>query len=350
MSRARRAIDLFDLEMYLTRHGAHSVKRHEWLMDCPVCGKEDKLSVNTDRKAWHCWVCEEYVVQADGKKVASRGAGGLLSLMQLLDGCSREGAVQVLLEGSGMDAGLDIASVLEEDPDLDYLENSPTTLRPAPAIPPPEGWRPIQSTHYGILTYLQRRGIMWGDVAAFGLFWCESGRYATRLVFPVWERAQMVYYQARATWDDPGNGRKYLKSLNPPKHGDMASPSEVLMNLDQARHYPRVAIVEGPVDCIHAGPSAVATFGKKISPVQALKLRYAGVKAVDLMWDGPSPTEPVGAWPEMVQAASQLSGLFEDVRLVFLPKGDPGEYTREDLDGFRAQARPASTISRLAML
>ena len=345
----RHAIDLFDIELYLQKFSAIPIKKDEWALDCPICGKEQKLVVNVARRAWHCWVCEEYMIGPDGHRKPVRGAGGLLSLIEVLEGCSRERARQIVAQGAGLDSGMDIVAVLEEDPDLDYLETARSTLRPASAILPPEGWRPIEQASYGILTYLARRGISLDDVQAFGIFWCDGGRYVNRIVFPVWEHARMVYYQARATWDDPGGG-KYRKSLNPPKRNGMAGAGDVLMNLDQARHYPRVAIVEGPVDCVHAGPSAVATFGKKISPVQALKLRYAGVKAVDLMWDGPSPTEPVGAWPEIVQAASQLSGLFEDVRLVFLPKDDPGEYTREDLDGFRAQARPASTISRLAML
>jgi len=116
-----------------------------------------------------------------------------------------------------------------------------------------------------------------------------------------------------------------------------------------ARNFPRVAIVEGPVDCIHAGPSAVATFGKKISLFQMLKLRKAGVRAVDLMWDGPSATEPEGAWPEMVATAPKLAGLF-DVRVVRLPRGDPGEYSRNELEALRRVAQPIGQVSRLGML
>lgn len=334
------AIDRFDLERYILKFGARPIKRRdEWVMVCPTCGKE-KLNINVRKRTWHCWVCQEYTRNMEGKRVPVKGAGGLLSLIQFLENCTRVHAVSMVLNEVGYYA-VNLAALEDEDFRCDPRN---TTLRPAPEILPPENWKMI----HGILPYLWNRGITEEDVRAFGLFYCDAGRYANRVIFPVWERSKMVYWQARAMWE--GNGdRGFRKSLNPPVMQGMASPSEVLMNLDTARHYPRVAVVEGPVDCIHTGPSAVCTFGKKISPIQALKLKYAGVTAIDLMWDGPSEREPQGAWPEMLRASSLLAGMF-DVRLVFLPRGDPGDYRRSELDAFRAQSYPAASASRLAVL
>jgi DNA primase len=104
------------------------------------------------------------------------------------------------------------------------------------------------------------------------------------------------------------------------------------MNLDQAKQFPRVVITEGPIDCVHAGPDAVATFGKQISAVQIAKLIKAGVKAVDLMWDS-------DAVKEIQQFGAVLSSIF-DTRLVYLPHGDPGDYSRDWLTYFRSQAQP----------
>ena len=106
-----------------------------------------------------------------------------------------------------------------------------------------------------------------------------------------------------------------------------------------AARFPRVAICEGPTSGIRTGPSAVWTFGKVLHPQQIARLVEAGVRAVDFMWDGPTKDEPLGAWPEMVRAAAQLAP-FVDVRLVFLPQGDPGDWQREHLNYFRSQARP----------
>ena len=164
----------------------------------------------------------------------------------------------------------------------------------------------------------------------FGLRWCWHGRYAHRLVFPVYEDGRLIYWQARAMWNSIP-GQRYIKSLNPPKTKGAAVSSEVLMNLDVARHFGRVAITEGPIDLIHVGPSAVCTFGKRITAVQVAKLVQAGVKAIDFIWDA-------DAFVEAVHTAKDLESLF-DVRIVQLPKGDPGDFTREENAWYRDGAQ-----------
>lgn len=343
------AIERFDLEMYIQNFGATALtKPGEWVLDCPACGKEDKVHVNTNKKFWHCWVCEQYRIRFDGRRVPVVGAGGVLALIQLLEGCSKERAVSIVLSQIPTADAFDLDALEADSDDPDYLSDQQTDIQPARAISPPEYWQPITDVGYGILTYLARRGITKLDVRQYGLVYCQAGRYANRLIFPVWERRRLVYFQARAMWE--AQGRRFLKTLNPPNVEGAASATEVLFNLDTARQYPRVAITEGPIDAIRVGPDAVATFGKKISMIQILKMKYAGVRAIDLMWDGPSKTEPYGAWPEMLQAASKLAGMFNDVRLVFLPEGDPGDYEPAQNAKFRAEAKPASSISRLAVL
>jgi len=333
------AIDRFDVAGYLEKHSARQLQADEWVLSCPTCGKQ-KLMVNSARRTWHCWVCQEFSTDYQtGQRRAVRGAGGLLSLISMLEGIGREQAADLVRAQSGLLG--EAAWMRAASPDT---SRAMCNLPVLPIIPPPPGSAPI----HGILPYLQKRGILEEDVRAYGIFWCASGRYANRVVFPVYECGRMVYYQARAMWE-PAPGERFQKALNPPTMAGMATAGEVLMNLDVARNFPRVAIVEGPVDCVHAGPSAVATFGKKISLFQMLKLKEAGVRAVDLMWDGPSATEPEGAWPEMVQTAPKLAGLF-DVRVVRLPRGDPGEYSRNELEALRRVAQPVGQVSRLGML
>lgn len=327
----------FDLESYLERFAPVLAQRSEVVITCPVCGK-NKLVVNLEKQVWHCWVCEEYQLNLYGRRKAVAGAGGLTDLIQLLEGCSREQALSIIADQS-RHLFVDIQQIdskLKIDPSIE--------VRFSNEMPPPEGWKSISC--YESLPYLRERGITPQDVVDFGLFYCDVGRYADRLIFPVWERGVLVYWQARAMREDVTDA-KFRKTMNPDRLPGYASASEVLMNLDVARDYPRVALVEGPIDNIHVGFSACATFGKKISMTQALKLRYAGVRAIDLMWDGPSEREPLGAWPEMLRAANLLSGMF-DVRLVFIPTGDPGIYSRAENNAFRARAIPASAVSRLA--
>ena len=334
----RTAIQNFDMAAYTMRHGAEPGKYDEWVMDCPKCGKK-KLCVNIDDRTWHCWVCEQYSVNAMGKRRPICGAGGVLDLIQWMEDLQREQAIDLVMSGS-MFAHVDIGMLPADELKDDIL----LTYRPPAPIPAPVGWKPAT----GVLPFCLKRGITDEDIRTFGLGWCDSGRCRGRFIFPVWEEGQHVYYQARAMWD-PHPGETHIKALNPESTQGMAVSSDLLMNLDVARHYPRVAVVEGPMDLVHTGPDAVCTFGKKISSIQIAKLLRAGVKALDLMWDGPSPSEPRGAWDEMRTVAPLLGTLF-DLRLVWLPQGDPGDLTREELVRFRSVARYSGSVSSLAMI
>lgn len=335
-----RAIELFNLEEFLIGHGARPSESGQWALTCPICGRAEKLIVHVGRRVWHCWACEQYgpADPATGRRMIVQGAGGLISLVQLLEGVDRAAAAQfVIMQALWRPENIEQIAPAE----LAGLQAAAVELTPwACEIPPPEGWRSIDAT----LPYMIERGISLEDARCFGLFWCDRGRYAGRLIFPVWEAGRLVYYQGRAM-----HPSVKPKSLNPPKIEGAAVSSELVLNLDTACRYPRVAVCEGPVDAVHAGPSAVCVFGKRMSATQIGKLLRAGVKAIDLMFDGPSEKEPQGAWPEMLALAPVLAGLF-DTRLVFLPRGDPGEWPREALDAYRAQAKLPGDVSRLSVI
>lgn len=340
-----RLIEDFDLESYLLEHSFEQLNAHngdEWLGHCPGCGKE-KCAVDVGKRAFHCWVCQEYEESWDDhekrfRKRPSRGAGGLIALVEWLDEVEPAEAIQIIYEQT---RGGDLRELPEPKQIKAVLE---TGL--ASEIAPPENWTDIHSP----LPYMLKRGITMNDVRLFGLLWCPAGRYRNRIVFPVWEKGRLLYWQARAMWEkhDQFVG-KFIKALNPPTTPGAVVSSEVLMNLDTAAKFPRVAVVEGPMDVIRTGPDAVCTFGKAISNAQVKRLLDAGVKGLDLMWDGPTPEEPDGAHPEMVQVTPWLSTFF-DVRLVLLPQGDPGDWTREHLNYYRAHGIPAHHLSPLAVL
>ena len=329
------AIERFDLEEYIIGRGADPEQNEEWALECPICLKP-KLIVNVKQKTWHCWVCEEYetVITSRGAvRRPVRGAGGLLDLIQFLEGCARRAAIEVVLRS------VQGVGDLYELPQSELAGLVLAEDKPAPTIPFP-GCVGSPLEHPLAQAYLEHRRITPQDVVGFGLFWCWGGRYRDRLVFPVWEEGRFVYFQARAMWT-PQPGERFIKALNPSSRDGGAVSTEVLMNLDRARRYRRVAVVEGPMDCLRTGETAVCTFGKAISGAQIAKLLRAGVRAIDLMWDGPSSTESQGARKEMLAAAPMLKALF-DLRLVFLPQGDPADYVREELNWFRSTAAVVS--------
>lgn len=316
------AIERFDLLSYVRDRGATETQTGEWVLFCPVCAKE-KLTINVTKKTWHCWVCQKFAIAGLGirmKRKAVQGAGGLLDLLQILENCPRQRAVQLVLAASRF-----TARDLQEIGTTEFTSFVTSYHQGTVSIPAPPNWKLIEAP----LPYMVERGISMEDVQRLGIFYCDQGRYANRLVFPVWEDGQLVYWQARAMWESQEHG--FLKALNPPKQQGAAVSSDVLMNLHSARFYPRVCIVEGPVDCIHAGPDAVATFGKAISAVQIAKLYRAGVRALDLMWDS-------DAREAMISYAPVLASVF-DLRLVWLPSHDPGIYPREHLNHLRAGAQ-----------
>jgi len=317
------AIERFDLLSYVRDRGAVESQSGEWVLFCPVCAKE-KLAVNVSKKTWHCWVCQKFAVEGLGirmRRRAVQGAGGLLDLIQLLESCDRKQAIHKVL-AAGTFTAQDLA-VIGSTEFTGFVTSYHQSVVPIPA---PPNWRLIDAP----LPYMMQRGITMEDVQRLGIFYCDQGRYGNRLVFPVWEDGALVYWQARAMWES--DAKDFLKALNPPKQTGAAVSSDVLMNLNTARFYPRVCIVEGPVDCVHAGPDAVASFGKAISAVQIAKLYRAGVRSVDLMWDA-------DAREAMLSYAPVLATVF-DVRLVWLPEKDPGTYPRHYLQQLRAGAQP----------
>jgi hypothetical protein len=338
------AIKRFPLKGWLEAHAFEELQEGEWSGWCPKCAKEQKVVVNMAKRAWHCWFCQRKELKTRHGVTKMRvveGGGGILRLLMWIDGMSMAEAIRAVLQAAHHDpAAIDAIPNLEFL--VDVLEDVPA---PKPA-PVPEFWQPIT----GILPYCAKRGITPADVQTFGLFWCAQGRYQNRLFFPAWEGGELVYWQARAMWEESDRpGERFVKSLNPIREDGMLGSGDVVMNLEQAATFPRVALVEGPIDCVHAGPSGAATYGKRISMSQLARLIRAGVQGIDLMWDGPSEREPVGAWPEMMRAAELLS-LYFDVRLVALPHGDPGDFPREVLDVFRARGVPAAALSPLARL
>ncbi len=341
MSLLNQAIERFDVVEYARHFGFEEMPNGELILSCPQCGKE-KLCLTPLKKSWHCWVCEKYgPPDRFGRRQTLEGAGGLVSFVALMEGIPPHAAARRILSLVTFSAE-DLATIPAAELRTALLEAEAH----AKPIPAPEGFVPIT----GILPYMLQRGITLEDARMFGLGWCTHGRYRNRLVFPVWERGSCVYFQARAMWAESERpGERYIKALNPSREDGAAVSSDVLFNLDQASRYPRVAVVEGPMDAVKTGPDSVCTFGKKISSSQVAKLLRAGVRGLDFMWDGPSAREPHGAWPEMFAAAPMLSAMF-DVRLVLLPSGDPGEKTREELFWHRANARPASSLSRLSVV
>lgn len=330
-------IRAFNVRGWIADHGGDPQAR-EAVITCPKCGKE-KLSINVEKKTWHCWVCQEYSPPdpLTGKRKPVAGAGGLVDLLVWVDNLTRAHARYTIKQAAFYDP-LDtdtLSSAITH-----FLE--PSTPTDPVEIAYPECFLPIETREtYQRLPYLEKRRISFEAARYFRLGYCYAGRYAGRLVFPVYERGKLVYWQARAMWEATDRpGTRFVKALNPPRGAGAAVSSGVVFNLDQASRYRTVCLTEGPIDAIRAGADGVCIFGKQLHGRQIAKIQAAGIQRVDVMLDGPGPTEPRGAYDEAIAASHKLTPLF-DVRLVWLPRGDPGDYTTAQLGEFRAHAESA---------
>lgn len=321
-------VNNFPLVNYVQSKGAKELKKNEYLLTCPACGKE-KLTINVSKKLWHCWTCAKYTYDSwtQSKKVI-QGAGGVLQLVMLFEKMSLSEAVEFVTRYSTYQ----IEKLLSF---VDFkLEEKTINVGGVsyPKIDYPEYSVPLTT----ILPFMKLRGISGDDAINFRLFTCSSGRYGNRLIFPVYDHNNFICFQGRAMWQAV-SGVKYIKALAPAHVAGNARTSDVLFNLDQAASYPRVFIAEGPISAIHGGYAGVCTFGKRMTVEQIKYLIKYKVKAIDLCWDGPGPTESNGAYVEMLLIAPMLAQLF-DVRIVLLPSGDPGDYSTEEINAFRAKS------------
>lgn len=352
------AIEAFPLEAWCSEVGfeGRGRERHG---TCPRCTKPRKLVVNVTRRRWHCWVCQKQEVRAVRDRtgltvrrpVTVEGGGGVVALLAWYYRVERRTALAWIL-GVARNVQINTAQL----PDLDTISevlDDPCDLEPPD---PPEN---AVQLSFRDLHYLNGRGIDAGMAAAYGLFACDRGRYANRIVFPAWERdGSLRYWQARATWPasaDEAKGRRHIKVLNPPRSEDdpRLTSEHAVFNLHRACALGRghVALCEGPISAMRAGDDAVALWGKQLYDGQLRELVSAGVRAVDVMFDGPTEREPHGALAEALEIARRIR-LFFRVRLVVVPRGDPGDYDRTTNAAFRARAVPieridASAISRI---
>lgn len=135
-----------------------------------------------------------------------------------------------------------------------------------------------------------------------------------RLILPVFESGELVYYQARAL---DSTKPKYIN----PKNTECVGKSNCVFNLDRAAEFESIVICEGIFSAISAGENAVAVFGKELSQRQAVKIFLKGVRKATILFDP-------GTEKESIKAAEVLSRRL-DVRIAELKGGDPNEVSQE---------------------
>lgn len=301
----------FDIEDYVTanlvgvKESASGSDGQEYTAACPECEKSSKFYVNVTTGRFVCFACE----------FRGRNIIGLISAIERISYSEAR------------------AYVFKNSVELRRAESTTTLAEKIAAIRPhavveeegddfqdfglPERFRPVWSKKRGwnYPLYFKERKIKGETAKAWGLGWCKSGFYASRMVIP-FECPNGRSWTAR----DMGTGQE-PKYLNPKG----ADHRKLLIGWNMSPLVGDIVLVEGPLDAVrlwqHSIP-ALAVGGKELHEEQRdLLMTLDPDQAIIIMLD---PEEELA--PEKV--APKLASHFKNLYVAKLPDGeDPGSAT-----------------------
>jgi DNA primase len=179
------------------------------------------------------------------------------------------------------------------------------------------------------IQYLKSRGITDEQMRKYKIGYCYSGKYAGRVIVPIFMFGGLVYWIARII-EHPAvrlQVAKYpdRKVLNPP-----VSKKNVLFNYDTAKLSDEVVVCEGVFDALaveNVGQSAVALLGKEITDEQAMLLTALNCEKITVCLDA-------DAYENALLVAEKLDRFGNRVFVARLKEGDPNSLlttSREEL-------------------
>lgn len=315
------------LEYRINDSGDHK----ELSTNCPKCvyrgeptpDTNKKLWINSEKGTFHCYRC--------------KWSGSLVRLVQGLAQCSLEQAIRIL-KGKLLDP-LDYMDLKLH---IEKIEPDEAESDPLRDVELPYGYVPLEGEH----PYLTKRKLPWQYAVKHDWGIAEAGYCKDRIIIPFFMNGRLVFWQARATWEEPEN-RDFKKVLNPKG----VSARAILYNFDVAREYETVIITEGFMDAAKVGSNAMATNGKMFHVEQCEFLKETNCKEVILAWDADAWTDERRKKDgtlikpcSMARATDLLRGYGFKVRCARLPhKRDPGSYpykSKELLDIIHSAKEP----------
>ena len=155
------------------------------------------------------------------------------------------------------------------------------------------------------------------DIVKHKVGYCGLGKYKWRIVIPFFEGSRTVYFVARSIYKSE---RPYMNPEKP--DANIIGADDVVFNIDRAKGLGQAVICEGVFDAIKVGDDGVAILGTEIGDEQVRKLREIPKLYVFLDED---------AKAKALKIAEKFDTYGNKVFVPFLPKGDPANWSREQL-------------------
>lgn len=310
----RRVKQAFDWETYVRdNHQVKSTASSELRIDCLHCiDRKKKLYINPDKGVFFCQKCVFNSKNFDLFDFVAKSEG--ITRVQAMTKVIREygqvtpddDELEERIQEEGISTPVGLISAIKT------LDKLPEGLNKLEEITP-------QNAKYW--KYLVDRGLTKAEILAVG-FYCTSlsrlpvydsnGKYrgdlANRIVVPIYGgRNALVSWQGRLV----SSGKDPMKYLSAPE-SEMAKTVWPYI----PPHGTHAVLVEGIYDALAVRrvpkTSAYATFTKKISFEQMVRLKTWGVEEVTLFWDKSDASR------EMIKAVKDLQLNFKKVYVPWL--------------------------------
>jgi DNA primase len=285
----------------------HEYKQGQFKVNCiaPNCSdKSANLEINIDQGVFHCWKC--------GYK------GKILKLFK--DILGKEFYIDVEEEYVSAE---ELKKVVREGPFFAQQKQIQKTFSGLPQEFTPLWGDPQELTLAGrkALEYALTR-MSWDDISRYRVGYCGLGEYKWRLIVPIFEGKEVVYFVGRAIFR---NMPPYKNSNFPKKH--------LLFNYEKAIEVGKAVLVEGAFDAIRVGDGpvvGVASLGTQLTDEQVYKLNLIPDLTIMLDQDAKNKT---------YELQGKLFGRRHKTKLLVLPHGDPDNFSREELQSMLSRAK-----------
>jgi len=174
------------------------------------------------------------------------------------------------------------------------------------------------SKWYILRSFLKKRNISIETCQQYKVRFSIGGKYPLRLIIPIYDNDKLICWQGKDVTDTVKP--KYVF----PSHAPIANYFYFPTGFQKKNRI--IYIVEGIFDTWRMGNIAIASFSKKLSKEQQLKLLKRNFsKKIVFAWDS-------DAFRESIEAANDLSSLRDGVGIIRLPKGqDPDSMGRDEV-------------------